>query len=102
MKKLYAALIIGIGLNLSGCQHLPSNTVFMSQNTSDSSLTTAINNAFAENRLLAQVPINIDTNNGVVKLSGYVKTIRQSDVAAEVASKVSGVKMVENNLIVRK
>ena len=39
--------------------------------------------------------------NGVVQLSGFVNTSAQKNSAGEVASKVVGVKSVENNLTVK-
>lgn len=46
--------------------------------------------------------IHIETNKDTVYLSGYVKTIRQSDEAYIAALRTPGVKAVENNIIVRK
>jgi len=45
--------------------------------------------------------VHVDTNQNVVILSGYVKKIRQSDTAEQIARQVPGVQNVENNLIVR-
>lgn len=46
--------------------------------------------------------LHIETTKRTVYLSGYVKTIRQSDVAYGIAHSVDGVKNVENNIIVKK
>lgn len=62
----------------------------------------SVHSALSKDPQLAGVPIQVDVQNGNVRLSGYVKTIRQSDMAAFLASKAHGVKTVENNLIVRK
>lgn len=88
---------------LVGCQTLATETerVFGSGN-SDKSLTTAVNWALVNNSDLATLKIHVETQNGTVILSGYVKTIRQSDTAAQVASQVKGVKTVQNGLVVRK
>jgi osmotically-inducible protein OsmY len=69
---------------------------------SDTSLNNAVSSALMSNALLAGLPIRVETDHANVRLSGYVKTIRQSDVAGDISSKVNGVKFVENNLIVRK
>jgi osmotically-inducible protein OsmY len=45
--------------------------------------------------------VHVDTQKDIVILSGYVKKIKQSDVAEQIARQVPGVKMVENNIIVR-
>ncbi len=45
--------------------------------------------------------VRVQTNQNVVLLSGYVKKIRQSDVAEQIARKVPGVQNVDNRIIVR-
>ncbi len=86
---------------LVGCQSTTSNG-FFSSGSSPQSLQDAVNTAFQSSPELAAVPIHIEVHNRAVLLSGYVKTIRQSDTAGEIASKVPGVKSVHNGLIVRK
>ncbi len=46
--------------------------------------------------------VHVETNQNTVILSGYVKKIRQSDVAEQIARKVPGVKNVDNRIIVRR
>lgn len=50
--------------------------------------------------ILAQVQQGRSVANKVI-LKGYVKKIRQSDTAEQLAYRVPGVQLVENNLIVR-
>ena len=45
--------------------------------------------------------VKVTAGNGVVQLSGFVNTSAQRNRAGEVASKVVGVKSVENNLTVK-
>ena len=45
--------------------------------------------------------VHVETNQTTVILRGYVKKIRQSDTAEQVARQVPGVTMVENRIIVR-
>lgn len=45
--------------------------------------------------------VQIAASNGVVQLSGYVNTSAQRTRAGEVASKVVGVRTVENNLKIK-
>lgn len=49
--------------------------------------------------VMAQV--HVQTNQSHVLLTGYVKKIRQSDMAEQLVRKVPGVQSVENHLIVR-
>ncbi len=88
-------------LFLTGCQLFQADSFFKLQ-PSDSTITAAVNEAFLNNKLLAPLPIQVETASGTVFLSGYVKTIRQSDTAGSLAEKIEGVKSVQNNIIVRK
>jgi hyperosmotically inducible protein len=45
--------------------------------------------------------VKVVAGNGVVQLSGFVNTSAQRSRAGEVASKVAGVKSVENNLLAK-
>lgn len=69
---------------------------------SDQAITDSIYTQLMNNRLIGGAPIQVETNGGIVTLSGYVKTIRQNDIANEIATNSTGVKSVENNLVVKK
>jgi hyperosmotically inducible periplasmic protein len=102
MKKYYISGFIGACFALlAACQTVGPRAVFSSGN-SDQAITSSVYSALGNNENLAPLGIHVQTQQGTVILDGYVKTIRQSDTAADVASKVAGVKTVENNLIVRK
>jgi hyperosmotically inducible periplasmic protein len=45
--------------------------------------------------------INVETKGGVVQLSGFVSSAEMKKKAGEVASGVSGVKNVQNALVVK-
>ncbi len=102
MSKNYLSALTGlVFVFLVGCQSTTS-TNFLSSRNSPQNLTDAVHTAFMNTPELAEVPIQIQVQKGTVFLSGYVKTIRQSDTAAEIASRIPGVKFVQNGLIVRK
>ncbi len=86
---------------LASCQTNNGGMMFQTQ-PNDLSLTAAVSATLKTNRDLAPYNLHVETANGTVFLSGYVKTIRQSDTAGDLAGKVAGVKTVENNIIVRK
>jgi osmotically-inducible protein OsmY len=46
--------------------------------------------------------IEVNSQQGIVTLTGAVGTMRQKDRAASIAKKVKGVKQVQNNLVVQK
>jgi hyperosmotically inducible protein len=101
MKKGYKIAVMGMVIALASCQQVP-NTNHEYQAPVSNSITTSVQHALTNNNQLTGLPIEIAVDRNMVQLNGYVKTIRQSDVAAEVVSKVHGVKYVQNNLIVRK
>ncbi|CEG60217.1 BON domain-containing protein [Legionella micdadei] len=102
MKKYYLNGLIGFCLAiLVGCQSLTHENFFR-VGPSDETITTSVQSAFSNNPDLSAQRIHVETHKGTVVLSGYVKTIRQSDTAGDIAGKISGVKSVQNELIVRK
>ena len=86
---------------LVGC-HTTNYPGLFAYGPSDQAVTASVGSAFMHNRALATAPIHIETHQGTVFLKGYVKTIRQSDMAVDVATRVPGVRAVRNELIVRK
>ncbi|MDI9817919.1 MULTISPECIES: BON domain-containing protein [unclassified Legionella] len=102
MRKFYQSIYMGIGILLMASCQMYTGGGFLGLYHSDDAITAAVNQAMVNHRDLSQIPIRVETHQGNVLLSGYVKTIRQSDTAGDVAAKVPGVKSVENNLIVRK
>ncbi len=102
MRNYYRNIVVAMSLAcVVGCQS-PSGEGLFSSHPSDVSITTAVLEAMLLNEDLSTLNVHVETTNGVVLLSGYVKTIRQSDTSEEVAKKIPGVKSVQNNIIVRK
>lgn len=111
-KHLLNACIVILVLFVVGCQSNPmggGTTLFSSPfgNSNNPgfapqmSLAQSVQEAFMRNDQLSVAPIHIQTRQNVVILSGYVKKIRQSDTAEQIARQVPGVESVENHLIVR-
>jgi len=67
----------------------------------DSAITAKVKNAILGDASLKVLQINVETFKGVVQLSGFVNSPQIKSRAAEVASRVSGVKSVTNDLIVK-
>ncbi|CAM3779061.1 Phospholipid-binding protein [Bordetella sputigena] len=65
---------------------------------SDTVVTTKVKAAIVADKSLSALDIAVETNNGVVTLTGTVATAAQSDQATHVARGVEGVKQVKNNL----
>jgi len=66
----------------------------------DTEITTKIKAAFMAESGLKTLQISVDTVKGVVTLSGSVEKQSQSDLARSMASAVSGVNKVKNELVV--
>lgn len=103
MKKLYSTVfVVALTGLVAGCQMDSLGDMSWPGAHSSASVNEMVSQALMSNAQLAGLSIRVESDQGNVRLSGYVKTIRQSDVAADVAGKVRGVKMVQNDLIVRK
>ena len=93
-KKLTAAL--AFVLLIAGCQAMTGETA--GQNIDDGTLTTYVKTALAGERLNTLSRVGVETNNGIVVLTGEVETAQEKSRAGTVASQVKGVKRVVNNL----
>ncbi len=102
MNHFYRGVILSVGLALMvGCQTQRSMHFFKLQPT-DTSITTAVHENLLHNEGLSSLNVRVVTHQRVVTLSGYVKTIRQSDTAEDIARKTEGVQSVQNDIVVRK
>ena len=80
----------------SGCQSTTGKTA--SQTMSDASISTAVQTKLTSDRLSNFPRIDVDTERGVVNLSGVVETEAQRARAERLAHQVDGVVKVNNNL----
>jgi osmotically-inducible protein OsmY len=69
---------------------------------SDAAITSAVKTKFLADPSVAGLKIDVDTNAGIVTLSGMVATRAESEKAMSLASQTSGVKNVVNHLRVGK
>lgn len=67
----------------------------------DSTITTKVKAAIFEDPALKTLQIGVTTYKGVVQLSGFVDSRDMAGRAGEVARKVSGVRDVKNDLVVK-
>jgi osmotically-inducible protein OsmY len=95
MKTLKALLLAASLLGLSGCA---STGGFFDE----ASTTAKVKKAIYSEPSLKVMDISVSTDDGVVELTGMVKTRAERLKAAQVASKVEGVKRVKNELKVGK
>jgi hyperosmotically inducible protein len=85
---------------LNGCQAMTGAT--MGQNIDDGNLTSYVKTKLAEDKLNTLTRVGVETNNGVVYLTGEVETAEQKSRVGSLASQVKGVRQVVNNLQVIK
>lgn len=90
---------------LTLCVMLIAPSIASSQETqrtrSDSEITARVKTALIGNDETKARQINVETENGVVQLSGFVDSQQMKAAAAETARGVSGVREVHNELVVR-
>jgi hyperosmotically inducible periplasmic protein len=101
MRKIAQSLLPVIGLVwlLSGCQALTGET--MGEHIDDSTITTTVKTRLAGEKGTTLTRIQVDTDRGVVQLSGVVESAADKARAEQIARGVGGVKSVKNNLQVK-
>ena len=95
-----AAGTLAIMLLMTGCQAMTGETA--GQNIDDGVLTSSVKTSLAGERLNTLSRVGVETNNGIVVLTGEVETANEKSRAGTVASQVKGVRQVVNNLQVIK
>jgi hyperosmotically inducible protein len=85
---------------LAGCQAMTGRTT--GENIDDTTLTTSVKTALAQDKASSLTRIDVDSVKGVVSLNGVVPTAADKTRAVEIARGVNGVKKVNDNLQVQK
>ena len=67
----------------------------------DSAITTTVKARMVDNTNVDAAAISVETLNGTVMLSGFAKNATEKTTAGTIASGVSGVKSVKNEIAVR-
>lgn len=95
--------LMAIGLmawSLGGCQALTGDT--LGQNIDDTTITTQVKAKLAADKGSSVTRVQVDTNRGVVALTGTVESAADRSRAEQITRGVSGVKSVSNNLQVQR
>jgi hyperosmotically inducible protein len=90
------AVTLAVLFFMTGCQAMTGQT--MGETIDDSYITGAVKTQLASDKMVSLTRVEVETNNGVVYLTGQVQTAEQRSHAGSVASQVKGVKRVVNNL----
>jgi hyperosmotically inducible protein len=81
---------------MTGCQAMTGQT--MGETIDDSYITGAVKTQLASDKMVSLTRVEVETNNGIVHLTGQVQTAEQRSHIGSLASQVKGVKQVVNNL----
>lgn len=101
IRTLLAASIAAIALlTATGCA-VTRGQETVGAYVDDTAITTSIKARFVDNREVDASSIRVETLNGTVMLSGFAKNTTERTTAGNIAMKVSGVKSVKNEIIVR-
>lgn len=93
------AMMMILVLTLNACQAVTGET--LGQNIDDTTITTTVKTKLAAEKGSSLTRVGVDTNRGVVTLTGVVSTAADRAAAERVARSVGGVKNVVNSLQVQ-
>jgi hyperosmotically inducible periplasmic protein len=100
IKPILGSLAIALLLSAAGCTAMTGETA--GQNVDDSTITASVKTKLAADKIGSLTRIDVDTTRQVVSLNGIVDSPEQKARAEQLASQVSGVKKVNNNLQIQK
>jgi osmotically-inducible protein OsmY len=99
---LTAAMVAALGL--TGCANMrggdDGSKRTAGEVVDDAAILAKVKAAYAADPDLSALKINVDAKDGNVRLKGEVKNISAWRKAEDIAKKTSGVKSVENNLVI--
>jgi hyperosmotically inducible periplasmic protein len=94
-----AAALVG---SFAGCATESNNSsarnASITEKVEDSWITTKVKSEFAVDKTVSATNIHVDTNNGVVRLSGVAKSTEEANKAVSIAKGVKGVTSVRNDM----
>lgn len=100
MATKISGLALAALLIVSGCTAMTGQTA--GENVDDATITATVKSKLVADKAANLTRIDVDTTNKVVSLNGVVETPEQKARAQQLASEVSGVRNVKNNLQVQK
>ena len=102
IKSASCLLVAGVFLvGLGGCatdRTATERNQTMTEKVEDGWITTKVKSEFALDKLVSATNISVNTDNGVVHLSGVAKNRDEANRAIEIARGVKGVKSVANRM----
>lgn len=95
-SRMKIVTILALALTVAGCA---GNRSF-GERVDDAGITASVKSRLAADPTAKAYQINVDTNEGVVQLNGFVDSQDNKQAAERIAKAVDGVKRVDNNLTV--
>ena len=83
-------------LLMAGCQAMTGQTA--GESLDDSVITSSVKTQLATDKIATLTRVEVETNNGVVYLTGQVRTAEERSHIGSLVRQVKGVKQVVNNL----
>lgn len=99
-RAITFALLAGATIVSTGCAVVRDQQTVGSY-VDDAAITTAVKAKMAEDKSVSATSISVETLNGTVQLSGFAKSQKEKDMAAEIARTTKNVRDVRNNIVVR-
>ncbi len=99
MTKVFCGMLLA--LSMTGCAVMQGKST-PSQYTTDAGITTQIKAKFVQSDVLSAPTVHVETQNGVVQISGFVSKRAQIAEATQIAQSVKGVRSVVNDLMISK
>jgi hyperosmotically inducible periplasmic protein len=98
---LIAALALSVSVPFfSGCASTETRES-TGEYVDDTVITTKVKAAYARDKTVGAMRVQVETFKGVVQLSGFVDTAEEKMKAEQIAAGISGVKSVANNILVK-
>ena len=101
MKDHLTAVCMAVALALTPAVALGADKSMketVKEELSDAAITTRIKTEFAKDKEVSAMKISVDTEKGVVKLSGSAKSKAEADKAEQIAKSAKGVVSVKNDI----
>ena len=100
LKTLVGAFCLTAVLGFAACLSTTGKTG--GQTMTDSRITAAVQAKLTADRMSNFARVDVDTERGVVNLSGIVPSAEQKSRAADLTRQVEGVRRVNNNLQIQR
>lgn len=106
MKAQFAAICMALGLALAPTAYSADKAAdekggtraAVKEEMTDAGITTRIKTEYAKDKEVSAMKISVDTEKGVVKLTGNAKSKSEADKAEQIAKNTKGVTSVKNEI----